>query len=339
MIRKFEGQTADDIWKSAYKAVSTSSEQTSRAGTTKEILHVAFSIENPVQRWITSRSPVINPAFAIAEVIWIVNGRNDLKFLHHWNKNYSDYVGNSPRVHGAYGFRLAKHFGFNQMERAYHALQNTPNSRQVLLQIWDPKIDLPLHTGAARNRDIPCNLASLLKVRNSRLEWMQILRSNDLFRGLPYNIVQFTTLQEILAGWLKIKVGTFNQLSDSLHLYLKDVKTVKIAHHPRKPNNDSLALPFRESIKVFKGMEKLCCEIMTTKDSGIESLLGSKQLPTAYHNLLLVLGAEHSRRNKLNDLAQHFIEKCSNPALRHIWKTWYLSKQDNKHRIPRHKDI
>ena len=55
--------------------------------------------------------------------------------------------------------------------------------------------------------DIPCNLSSLLKIRKNQLEWMQINRSNDIYRGLPYNIVQFTTLQELMASWLGIEVG------------------------------------------------------------------------------------------------------------------------------------
>jgi len=340
MIRQISGHTANDLWKSAFRAVLKSPKQESRAGTTKELLHVALSIDNPKQRWITSRFPVINPAFAIAEIIWILNGRNDLEFLYHWNKNYSDYAGDSPRLHGAYGFRLSKHFGFNQITSAYHALKNNPDSRQVLLQIWDPRIDLPSRSGAARSKDIPCNLISLVKVRNSKLEWMQILRSNDIFRGLPYNILQFTTLQEIMAGWLGLKVGTYNQISDSLHLYLRELKSIKSVHRSQKLNTDSLVLPYRESRAAFKAMEKLCCKLMTTAtSSGIESLLENCRLPVAYKNLFLMLAAEQARRNALAPLTRDIISQCTNPALRDIWGIWFLSKEAKKARASRHKDI
>ena len=63
----------------------------------------------------------------------------------------------------------------------------------------------------------------MLKVRDGALEWTQILRSNDVFRGLPYNFVQFTMMQEIMAGWLNLRVGSYNQLSDSLHIYDSDI--------------------------------------------------------------------------------------------------------------------
>ena len=35
------------------------------------------------------------------------------------------------------------------------------------------------------------------KVRQGKLEWSQIMRSNDVLLGMPYNFIQFTGLQEI----------------------------------------------------------------------------------------------------------------------------------------------
>jgi thymidylate synthase len=83
-----------------------------------------------------------------------------------------------------------------------------------------------------------------------------IMRSNDIFRGLPYNFVQFTTMQEIMAGWLSLKVGSYNHFSDSLHVYESDfgrleaVQTVKM-----NKNTDSLVLPKAEFDLVFADLE------------------------------------------------------------------------------------
>ena len=54
------------------------------------------------------------------------------------------------------------------------------------------------------------------------------MRSNDVLLGTPYNFVQYTSLQEILAGWLDIGVGSYNHYSDSLHLYERDIKKIGI---------------------------------------------------------------------------------------------------------------
>ena len=79
----------------------------------------------------------INVAFAIAEVVWTMTGRNDLAFLEAWNSRLPEYVGKGSKLHGAYGYRLRHKGGVDQLTRAYQSLHNNPNTRQVVLQIWD----------------------------------------------------------------------------------------------------------------------------------------------------------------------------------------------------------
>ncbi len=106
MISAFQGQSADDVWQQAADAFRRSEgvgSQSSRGGPTREILHVAISIADPRQRWVVSREPPLNLAFALAEVVWIMTGRRDLAFLEYWNSRYHDFVGPGPELHGAYG--------------------------------------------------------------------------------------------------------------------------------------------------------------------------------------------------------------------------------------------
>ena len=188
MFRSFEGPTADHVWQhlvEAFRAGDGVLVQPSRGGVTKEFLHVAITVNDPRQRWVASRQPPLNVAFAIAEVVWIITGRNDLAFLEPWNRRLPDYVGKGPKLHGAYGHRLRNHVGVDQLTSAYQALSSNPDTRQAVLQIWDSSIDLPQPNGTPANQDIPCNVLSLLKVRAGKLEWLQIIRSNDLFLDLP----------------------------------------------------------------------------------------------------------------------------------------------------------
>jgi thymidylate synthase len=113
-------------------------------------------------------------------------------------------------------------FGVDQIRYAFESLSAQPHSRQVVLQIWDASSDLPVHAGQPRSQDIPCNICSLLKVREGRLEWTQIMRSNDLKLSWPHNIVQFTTLQEMMAAWLDLELGFYTHYSDSLHVYTNE---------------------------------------------------------------------------------------------------------------------
>ncbi len=245
MFRSFEGPTADGVWQQvaeAFRAGEGVLAQPSRGGATKEILHAAITISDPRQRWVASRQPPLNVAFAIAEIVWIITGRNDLAFLEAWNRRFREYVGAGPKLHGAYGYRLRHHVGLDQLTRVYQALSRDPNTRQAVLQIWDSSVDLPQQDGSPADQDIPCNLLSLIKVRAGKLEWLQVIRSNDLFLGVPHNFVQFTCLQEIMAGWLGIDCGGYHQVSDSLHMYDYDEGSVLAsAPLPELPSSNGFA--------------------------------------------------------------------------------------------------
>jgi thymidylate synthase len=251
------GQTADDAWRSAaalFKPDGPSKRHFGRGGDTQEILHVGLTIERPRERWIVSRTPAMNPAFALVEVFWIAAGRRDAALPLYWNPRLAEFCGAGSTYHGAYGHRLRRHFGVDQLDRVYVALQAAPHTRQAVLQIWDGAVDLPNEVGTPADLDIPCNVVALPKVRNGKLEWMQVIRSNDLFLGLPHNVVQFTCLQEMLAGWLGIAVGAYHQLSDSLHVYSKDLGAVRSSIRPLTlaNNSDSLALDRRSWDEVMR---------------------------------------------------------------------------------------
>lgn len=331
MITTFNVRTADDLWQQLTDVFATRrgvSRQPSRAGETHELLHVGISIEEPTQRWMAIRNPPINLAFALAEVVWILAGRNDSAFLNYFNSKLPEFAGQCNAYHGAYGHRLRTHFGIDQIERAYEILSSKAHSRQVVLQIWDVKNDIPGPAGDERSADIPCNVLSLLKLRHGKLEWTQIMRSNDLFRGLPYNIVQFTTLQEIIAGWLQVELGSYNHLSDSLHVYDEDLRNVELLQAPTMPirNCDRLVSLKAESEKHISTIAEQVERIIDVR-YGAEELLKMTfelKLPTSFRNIVLVLTAEGARRRKAPQVVQELIEACSNPLFRQLYGKWLL---------------
>ncbi len=328
MFRVFEGRTADEAWRDVVRAIRAGdgvSSQASRNGSTREILHVGISVRDPRQRWVSSRNPPINLAFALAEVVWIMAGRNDSAFLNYFNRGLPKYCGTGPTYHGAYGHRLRKHLGIDQLERAYQALSKNPESRQVVLQIWDSTVDLPATDGKPSAEDVPCNIAAMLKVRDGALEWTQIMRSNDVFRGLPYNLVQFTTMQEIMAGWLDLKVGSYHHMSDSLHLYDRDADQIE-ASGPTLAidNQDSLALPKSEFDPVIAGLERRSNAIIDPEvDSRmLVEMLRKSDLPLPYRNILCVLCAEGARRRDSKDCMGEIMASCTNAAYQQLFTRW-----------------
>lgn len=324
----FESNTADEVWRLAAMELCNDADrplQKSRVGHVTEFLHANLHILDPRQRWVFSRIPAVNPAFSIAEVVWIMQGRNDSDFINFWNPVLPKYCGEDREYHGAYGFRLRHNIGTDQLERAYQVLSKNPDTRQVVLQIWDGKIDLPRENALPASSDIPCNICSMLNVRDGRLEWTQIMRSNDLFLGTPHNIVQFTSMQEILAGWLGLEVGSYYQLSNSLHAYVNDLEKYHISNTPKSfPNTDNLALEKSASKKAFKTienvMERLCSSDLDQEE--FTTLLEKSKLPEGYYNMLLVVAADSARRRKWLEHCSHAISKCTNMCLVHAWQQW-----------------
>lgn len=326
----FRGSTADEVWRQAHGALTEAAArltpQPSRAGDTFELLHTVLEIDDPRQRWIPSRHPAINPAFAIAEVVWILAGSNDASVLNYWFPGLPEFQGEGPVYSGAYGYRLRKHFGMDQVRRACEALAANPASRQVVLQLWDSRSDLPNADGAPRCTDVPCNVVSLLKVRDGRLEWTQVMRSNDIHRGLPYNVVQFTVLQEVMAGWLGLEVGGYHHWSDSLHLYVDDRVRFSCREKPGyEPNTDSLAISADHGDALIADLYHRMVELTAAEvsDSQLGARIAIPDVPVGYQNLLRVLGAESARRHGRHDQAQAIMASCSNPQLLQAWSAWW----------------
>jgi thymidylate synthase len=324
----FEGTTANEVWLKAASKFENSEgthEQSSRAGQTKELLGAAFTIHDPRQRWVSSRQPSINPAFAIAEVVWIVSGRRDSAFLNYWNPKLPQFAGGGKIYHGAYGYRIRKHLGLDQLERAYQALKQNPDSRQVVLQIWDSSLDFPMPDGSPADADVPCNICSFAKIRNGKLEWTQILRSNDLFLGVPHNFVQFTSLQEILAAWLGIDVGYYRHVADCLHIYVRDQENVQESGRiVPQANNDILRFTKVESDVFFAEMSKRMDRMTNTLLTQIKlgHLARADNFPKELRNWLLVVAADCARRHRWINLSYELMAECSNPALKQLWERW-----------------
>jgi len=328
MFHHLQSETANGLWRKAALSFGEGElavAQQGRGGTTHEIMNAALELSDPRQRWISARIPPMNPAFAIAEVVWILNGREDSKMLNYFNPRLPSFAGSGSNYHGAYGYRLRRRFGIDQLQRAYETLKKNPESRQVVLQIWESLIDLPNEDGVPVNPDIPCNICSLIKVRNHKLEWCQIMRSNDLFRGLPHNVIQFTALQEVLAGWLGLEVGTYHHYSDSLHFYEHDGPLSRRMEEIDTPQNtDFFNFQKNQSDLAFSALSEFCdiCSDPASTPSAVVASLKDVRFHGPHRNLARILGADSLRRRKELEMMSAVVAECDNECLRFMFERW-----------------
>lgn len=342
-----EGQSADEVWcRAAAKLMLTGRTQSSRLGPTKELVNVTLSISNPVDRMVFSRP--INPAFALAEVIWILSGSDDLAFLTAWNSRMRRYA-DSPNewLYGAYGRRLGvwlplgesaaarlsgsgKWSPLNQLKQASEALSEDPNSRQIVVQIWDPEKDLP--NPRVRSRDVPCNLSGQALLRGGRLSWTQYMRSTDLVWGLPYNVIQWTTIQEVVAGWLGVPLGEFTLVTTSLHAYREHWREIDSwisgpATLPASPPPRLPRLSYNDWELQFAIVVGLAVDLGGARDADEveEILMRLTKESKGYSRWVRILAAERLRRlghlvpgRRMAQLAGNYLARS--------WENWASSK-------------
>lgn len=166
-----------------------------------------------------------NPFFHLYEALWILCGYNDVARVKYYSAQISAYSDDATTFHGAYGHRLRHHFGtrvsntrIDQLRAVVELLRNDPDSRRGVLQLYDASTD----TGKTGDgKDIPCNTMAYVKIREGRVNITVCNRSNDAVWGCyGANAVQFSILLQYLAAQLGRDVGTYTQISDSLHVYL-----------------------------------------------------------------------------------------------------------------------
>jgi hypothetical protein len=176
---------------------------------------VSTVYSQPRQRVLFDPIRDANPFFHLIESLWILSGSNRVELPKYFLDNISQFSDDGVVFHGAYGHRLRNAFGFNQIERACEMLKRKPDTRQVVMSIWHPVMDLDKST-----KDMPCNDMVMLDIVEDQLNMTVCNRSNDAVWGAyGANAVQFSILQEFIAISVGVKVGYYVQQSNNYHVY------------------------------------------------------------------------------------------------------------------------
>lgn len=186
----------------------------------------------------------VNYRFGFAEAAWILAGSDDAQAIGRFNKTMLNFSDDERTLWGAYGPRL-----MGQLDHVVSTLRRDPDSRQAVVTTWRPQVNfvqtttegmfgstsairagvvassirynhLPEWDGSSwRSRDIPCTVAWHFQVRDGRLNLTVFMRSHDVWLGMPYDILSFTTVQRVVASMLGIEAGRYNHVLSNLHLY------------------------------------------------------------------------------------------------------------------------
>jgi len=171
---------------------------------------------------------------AVTELLWILQGRTDMQYLHNHNLTYwdADYT-RSGRTDGTlgkvYGYQWRNSNGVDQLYSLLQEITSNPSSRRLMVNSWNP--------GDLNDMALPpCHYSFQVYINDGKLDLMWQQRSVDVFLGLPYDIAMYGLLLLMLAKGFDYEPGTLiGQLGDC-HLYNNhlDQASLQLAREPKK---------------------------------------------------------------------------------------------------------
>jgi thymidylate synthase len=187
---------------------------TRRTDPTLELVAESFVIDDPLNRCITTPHRNNNVAAAVAESLWMVAGRDDISFLNPYLPRSAQFSDDGLTWRGAYGPRLRRSFGVDQLAHLRDLLLKDPQTRRAVANLYDPSRDFE------ETLDVPCNNWLQFLEVDGALDLSITARSIDLMWGFSgIDAFQWSVLQELMANWVGLPVGRQHWFIGSCHLY------------------------------------------------------------------------------------------------------------------------
>ena len=155
-----------------------------------------------------------NPFFHLMEALAMLVPVNSVEVLSFFASNMASFSDNGSDFNAFYGTRARVRWG-DQINDVIRILKDDPNSRQAVVNLWDP-MDLNKST-----KDKACNLLMIFSVEDGYLHMTTFNRSNDAVWGFMTgaNMVHFPFFHAYVANSLGVKIGEWHHASANMHVY------------------------------------------------------------------------------------------------------------------------
>lgn len=226
-----------------------------RKGLTLEISPLIFVLENPRDCIRLQKCRGMNYAYSIMEKLSLVHGYADPDAFCFYIPVLKELLKDGA-FGAAYGARVK-----GQLDHIYRLLTKNPHSRRAVITIYSSKLD---HESDQRESlDIPCTISLQFLLRDGHLNMVTYMRSNDFYLGLPYDVQQFTFLQQVIAHWLNVDLGTYTHIAGSAHIYDKDISAAEKVLSKRSSLNSQAEPPIDlaydytyQQVEIFFAIER-----------------------------------------------------------------------------------
>jgi thymidylate synthase len=217
----------------------------------REILNYTFTVSDPVSEPIITKDLERNKVIAdyTAKEVELYNSRsNRVEDFAKASKFWEKIANPDGTINSAYGYLIwenkscgnenyeytkkrsfedggisirAQSIYRSPWEWCLESLKADKDTRQAIL-----RFSLPEHQYMG-NKDQTCTMHGNFLIRNDKLYFSVVMRSNDLFRGLVYDLPFFVSLMDKMIDELKptyptLTKGDYTHVVHSCHIYEKD---------------------------------------------------------------------------------------------------------------------
>lgn len=183
-----------------------------------EMRNVTLVLDPEASTYCLGRYP--SQEYLEKELDFYASGSRQLEDAVKMSKFWSKCSDDGKTINSNYGFLLFhdenKH-GFTQFEHAINCLRNNPDSKKAVMTLYSKE-------HAYISNDNPCTLIINLYIQGDTLNMQVIMRSNDLWYGLPYDlpffrVVHYTALAMLKRTYPNLELGYHIHQALNLHFY------------------------------------------------------------------------------------------------------------------------
>lgn len=158
----------------------------------------------------------------IHELLWFLKGDTNIKYLQDHNvKIWNEWADENGNLGPVYGKQWRDFGGVDQISWLINELKTNPDSRRLIVSAWNPP---ELNQMALQ----PCHVLIQFCVSNNKLSCQLYQRSADAFLGVPFNIVSYALLTEMLAQQCDFEIGEFIWTGGDCHIYSNHLEQVNL---------------------------------------------------------------------------------------------------------------
>jgi len=210
---------------------------------------------DPRNNVITVPNFETNVSYAKEELEWYYAATNRIDWSPRINRIWKNYSDDGITVSSAYGHRIwGAHEDFaNQWDWVKNELKLDPDSRRAVININYSK-DKNHET-----KDMPCTMYCQLFIRENKLIWHTVMRSNDLYFGFRNDFYCFAEMQKRMAKELGLETGDYIHTAGSMHVYDNKFEQVQflIEEEDKNKKFDYISeIEYKAGVGICEGIPK-----------------------------------------------------------------------------------